>query len=103
MIMNEDGTPRGVADISRIQSDATILMYQYAAAAGNDEAVDAVAEEWVNRLDPDAMGYTSAAALSLLTRNVLAPMLDLFDQLLPDLDFRATLAKCRDDTIEALR
>lgn len=103
MIINSDGTPRGVADVDRIQSDATILMYQYAAAAGNDSAVDAVGVEWVECLDSDSMGYTAAAALSLITRCVLAPILDVLDEVAPQFDFRAKLAEGRDNAIETLR
>ncbi|KZF00884.1 hypothetical protein A2J03_09885 [Rhodococcus sp. EPR-157] len=103
MVVNADGSPRGVADISRIQSDATILMYEMAAAAGDDDAVDAVAIEWTGKLDPDSMGYTSAAALSLLARNVLGPVLEVLDQLAPNLDFRGKLAESRDHARETLQ
>ncbi len=103
MIVNGDGTPRGVADVDRIQADATIMMYEMAAAAGNDAAVDAVAIAWVQRLDSDSMGYVSASALSLLTRNILAPVLDIIDELAPRFDFRAKLAEGRDNAIATLR
>ncbi|MBY3989141.1 hypothetical protein HQO84_16730 [Rhodococcus fascians] len=103
MIVNDDGTPRGVADIDRIQSDATLLMYDMAAAAGDDDAVDAVAIEWTQKLDPDSMGYTSATALSLLARNILGPVLEVLDQLAPHLDFRGKLVESRDQAREALR
>lgn len=103
MIVNDDGTPRGVIDIDKMQADATILMYEMAAAAGDDDAVDAVAVEWVERLDADSMGYVSATALTLLARNVLAPILEVLDELAPALKLRAKLAESRDHAIETLR
>nr|WP_141215419.1 hypothetical protein [Rhodococcus sp. 15-649-1-2] len=103
MIMGEDGTPTGVVDFAEIQSEATILMYAYAAAAGNDDDVDAVALDFMRRHDVDAVGYVNAAALSLIVRCVIAPMLETIDQLAPGLDFRGKLAESRDNAIETLR
>ena len=103
MIVNEDGTPRGMADIDRIQSDATLLMYDMAAAAGDDAAVDAVSIEWIEKLDPDSMGYVSATALALITRNIIAPLIDTLDSAAPQFDFRAKLIESRDHARETLR
>ena len=103
MIVGDDGIPTGVVNFAQIHSEATILMYQYAAAAGNDEAVNAVALELLNRHDTDTVGYVNAAALSLIVRCVIAPMLETIDKLAPNLDFRAKLAESRDDAIETLR
>ncbi|PPJ24150.1 hypothetical protein C5E45_28300 [Nocardia nova] len=101
-VVGKDGAPRGMVDVDRLQSDATLLMYEMAAAAGNDAAVDRIGIEWAARLDPDAMGYTAAGALSLMTRNILAPLLEVLDRALPELKFREKLAECRDDAARTL-
>ncbi|MEH6794021.1 MAG: hypothetical protein V7694_07770 [Rhodococcus sp. (in: high G+C Gram-positive bacteria)] len=103
MIVGDDGIPTGMVDFAEIQSEATILMYAYAAAAGNDDAVDAVALDLMRRNNVDAVGYINAAALSLIVRCVIAPMLETIDKLAPNLDFRGKLAESRDNAIETLR
>lgn len=103
MIVGDDGIPTGMVDFTQIQSEATILMYSYAAAAGSDAAVDAVALDLLNEHDTDTVGYLNAAALSLIVRCVVAPMLETIDKLAPNLDFRAKLAEARDNAIETLR
>ena len=102
MVVGDDGTPRGVVDRDRMQSDATRLMYQLAAVAGDDVETDRVASEWVERLDPDAFGYVAAGALSLMTRNILAPLLEVLDEALPHVEFRAKLAESRDQAAKTL-
>ncbi|MDO3647675.1 hypothetical protein [Nocardia mangyaensis] len=102
MIVNEDGTPRGVVDRDRLESDSTRLMYQLAAAAGDDAETDRIACEWVERLDPDAFGYVAAGALSLMTRCILGPLLEVLDEALPHIKFRAKLAESRDHAEETL-
>lgn len=103
MIVGDDGIPTGMVDFAQIQSEATILIYAYAAAAGDDATVDAVALELLNEHDADTVGYVNAAALSLMVRCVIAPMLETIDRLAPNLDFRAKLAEARDNAIETLR
>ncbi|MEV0435996.1 hypothetical protein [Nocardia sp. NPDC050413] len=102
MVVGDDGLPRGVVDRDRMESDATRLMYQLAAVAGDDAETDRIACEWVERLDPDAFGYVAAGALSLMTRNILAPLLEVLDQALPHIKFRAKLVESRDQAEEAL-
>lgn len=96
MVIGDDGVPRGIVELADLQADATRLMYQMAAAAGDDAEVDRIGVEWSARLDPDAMGYAAAGALSLMTRNILAPLLEVLDEVLPDINFRAKLAESRD-------
>ncbi|MBF6213822.1 hypothetical protein IU487_22660 [Nocardia puris] len=96
MVIGDDGIPRGVVDHAQLTADATRLMYQLAAAAGDNTETDRIAAEWVDRLDPDAFGYTAAGALSLMTRCVLAPLLEVLDAALPHIGFRAKLAESRD-------
>lgn len=76
MIIGSDGVPTGVVEIDKLQADATRLMYALAVTAGDDDATDNVAERWVSDHGPEYFGYLAAAALSLMTRHVLAPVLD---------------------------
>ncbi|RJO80234.1 hypothetical protein D5S18_00325 [Nocardia panacis] len=96
MILGEDGAPKSVVDVARMQADATRLMYQMAAAASDNAELDRIGTEWAAALDPDYFGYVAAGALSLLVRNILAPLLEVLDATAPGHDFRRTLAESRD-------
>lgn len=77
IVTDEDGNAKAFVNVDRLQSDATRLMYAMAVTAGDDDATDKVGADWATQHDPDYFGYLSAAALSLLTRNILAPVLDV--------------------------
>ncbi len=102
MIVGEDGAPSSIVDVERLQSDATILTFQYAAAAGDDAELDRVARAWTATTDPDYFGYLCAAALSLMVRNVLDPTLAFVDAIAPDRDFRGKLREARDNAEKTL-
>lgn len=97
LVTDDDGSPLSIIDVDKMQSDSTRLMYEMAASAGDDAATDAIGIAWAAALHPDQMGYVSAGALSLLTRNVLAPLLDVLDEVMPKAQFRAKLAEARDN------
>jgi len=99
-IVGDDGLPIAHIDIDRLQSDATMLMYEMAATAGDDAATDAVGARWAARHDPDYFGYLAAAALSLTTRNILAPTLDVAAEL--GVDLRPGLRRACDDALRDL-
>ncbi|WP_433681931.1 hypothetical protein [Nocardia sp. CA-119907] len=98
MVVGDDGIPRGVVDLAELQSAATILMYQYAAAAGDDDAIDTVSIEWLAKVDMDAAGYISAMALPMMAKNIIAPMLEVLGTMSPELEasLRSKLAESRD-------
>lgn len=75
-IVDEHGAPLGHVDMHKLIDDARRLMLDLAETAGDDDATDRVAERWVAALDPQYYSYVSTAALSLLVRNVLGPVLD---------------------------
>ncbi|CAN5754497.1 hypothetical protein BH09ACT7_BH09ACT7_32460 [soil metagenome] len=75
-IVGDDGLPIAHIDIDKLTSDATLLMYEMAATAGDDAATDQVAIKWAGSHDPNHFGYLCASALSLMTRHILAPTLD---------------------------
>ncbi|MEU2035157.1 hypothetical protein [Nocardia amamiensis] len=104
MIVGEDGLPRSVVDLASMQAHATRLMYQMSAAAGDNDALDRIGTEWAGALDPDFFGYVAAGALSLMARNVLAPLLEVLDTLSPSLgaDLRAKLIESRDHAEQTL-
>ncbi|UQE74699.1 hypothetical protein MYK68_18620 [Gordonia sp. PP30] len=75
-VVDDQGMPLAHVDLDRLQADATVLMYDMASTAGDDASTDAVAAHWSGKHDPDYFGYLCAAALSLMTRCVLASTLD---------------------------
>lgn len=99
-ISDEQGVPIGHIDVDKLQSDATLLMYDMAASAGDDAATDRVAEKWVGRTDPQYFGYLSSAALSLLTRCILGPTLDACEA--AGIRLRAGLIDARDNAHRTL-
>ncbi|QSM00085.1 hypothetical protein SEA_CASHLINE_46 [Gordonia phage Cashline] len=76
LVVDETGALTSVVDIEQLQADATRLMYAFAATAGDDEETDRVATKWASEHDPEYFGYLAAAALSFMTRLILAPTLD---------------------------
>lgn len=85
IIVGDDGLPLAHIDFDRLQADATMLMYEMAATAGDDDATDVIGAKWAMTNEPDYFGYLSAAALSLMVRNILAPTLDVAKELGVDL------------------
>lgn len=100
IIIGDDGLPIGHIDIDRLQADATCLMYEMAASAGDDTATDQVGAKWATTNEPDYFGYLSAAALSLMVRNILAPTLDVAKEL--GVDLRPGLKKSCADALRDL-
>lgn len=94
IIVGDDGMPIAHINFDRLTSDATLLMYEMAASAGDNDATDQVGAKWASTNDPDYFGYLCAAALSLMVRNVLAPTLDVADQL--GVDLRTGLQRAND-------
>jgi hypothetical protein len=72
-IVDNNGLPVAHIDLEQLTHDATLLTYELAATAGDDPATDQVAERWAQRPD---FTYLTAAALTLMTKNILGPTLD---------------------------
>ncbi|MGV9331060.1 hypothetical protein [Nocardia sp. NPDC003726] len=102
LLLGEDGMPRGVVDVAELQSKATILMYALAAAAGDHEAVERVCEQYLETVDPDICGFVAAAALSLSTHNVVAPLLDVIETAMPELNIRDKLRESHEHAVQTL-
>lgn len=98
-IVAADGTPVGHVDFDKLTTDATLFMYALAETAGDDDATDKVAAEWVGRMEPTTYGYVAAGALSLLVRHILGPTLDACDAVGLELrkGLRAAAADARRD------
>lgn len=60
IIIGDDGLPIAHINFDQLHTDATLLMYELAATAGNDQATDEVATRWATKLEPDYMGYVAA-------------------------------------------
>lgn len=100
IIVDGDGLPVGHIDFDRLQSDATRLMYEMAASAGDDDATDRVGAKWAGTHDPDYFGYLCSAALSLMVRYILAPTLDVAAEI--GVDLRPGLKKACDAALRDL-
>lgn len=81
MIVDGDGIPSGVVDIPELQAAATVLMLKFAVAAEDREALVRLAHDWPKTVDSVTAGFTAAAALSAMTENVVAPLLQVVDTL----------------------
>lgn len=79
-IVDDDGQPIGRVNFDDLETNATLLMYAFADSAGDDDKTDAVAAEWLDRIGVDDFGYVAASALSLMTRHVLATVLDIVER-----------------------
>lgn len=99
-VVGADGLPIAHIDVDKLTTDASRLMFELAATAGDDDATDRVGEKWVASHDPAYYGYLCAAALSLMTRNVLAPCLEAAAAV--GLDLRAGLRKCATESLQEL-
>jgi hypothetical protein len=102
MIVGDDGEPLAVVDSAKLSADATRLMYEMSAAAGDDAELDRIGTEWANEMHPDYFGYVCAGALSLMARCVLDPLLQVLDEVMPNAGFRAKLAESRDNAEDTL-
>lgn len=67
-------------DVEKLQEDATLLMWAFANAAGDDAKVDAVSVEWLNRIGPDDFGLVAAGALALTARHITGPFLEFAER-----------------------
>lgn len=100
IIVGDDGLPIAHIDFDKLQSDATMYMYEIAASAGDDDATDRVGAKWAASNSGDYFGYLSAAALSLMVRNILAPTLDVAAEL--GVDLRPALKRSCEDAVRDL-
>ncbi|WP_328410338.1 hypothetical protein [Nocardia sp. NBC_00403] len=96
MTFGADGAPLGVVDLTEIQCRSTILMYQLAAVAGDNKELNRLVAAWLESVDADNAGLISATTLSLMVRNVVAPLLDVLATVAPEIDLRAKLRESRD-------
>lgn len=96
MIVNEDGSPRGMVKRDLVLSDAVRLMYALGATAGDDAETDRVAAESLARIGVESFGYVAAAALTMTVKNVVGPLLEVLAEVAPGVDFRAKLSEVRD-------
>ncbi|WML64759.1 hypothetical protein [Rhodococcus sp. AH-ZY2] len=91
MIVDDDGQPRSVVDIDRMQSDSIELAYEMAMHCGDEDALDAISSKWLDRVGVEGFGYVTAGALRMMTHFILDPTLQTVDQLAPQLRFRDKL------------
>ena len=80
IIVDANGMPIGHMNIDQMHADACRLVYELAVTAGDDDATDTVSERWLTTTrDLDYFGYLTAAALPMMVRDILGPILDACD------------------------
>lgn len=78
VLVDDDGNPVGVVDGAQLGRDATKFAFELASVAGDDAAMQAVAERWAGHAGtPRAYGYLCAAALASMGKSVLPALLDI--------------------------
>lgn len=107
LIVDENGVPSGSADLDQIQTAATILGFDLAAASDCPADVDRLLEAALAEHGPKGIGYVLGAALRHVVVNVLAPVLEVTDELHKvgalSHDLRDGLADAAFNAREALR
>lgn len=81
LIVGDDGLPSGVLDLSRFEGDATLLAFRLAVASDDASAVSDVLSDALESQGVETFGHLAAAALRVLTENVVAPLLEVTDAL----------------------
>lgn len=78
-VTDEAGLPLGMVNMDQVQADGTAMSYALAAAAGDRDELDRVADEWLERVGSSGFGYVAAVAARQLAEGVVAPLLDVLD------------------------
>ena len=91
LLLDDDGSPLGIIDTGKMQSDAIEMAYEMAVHCGDEDALDAVSSKWLDRVGPEGFGYVAAAALRMMTHYILDPTLQAVDLLAPEMKFRDRL------------
>ncbi|QAY62902.1 hypothetical protein ET495_06190 [Xylanimonas allomyrinae] len=81
LVTDTAGLPIAFVDVDTVQSQAIRLAYDMAEACHDPDALDTVAARHLTEAGTDAFGYVAAAALRMLARHVLDPVLDVTDAL----------------------
>ncbi len=97
MIVDDDGTPRAMIDLDKIQADSIALAFDMARVCGDPDALDAVSGKWLDTVDPETFGYLCTGALRVLAHNILDPTLQVLDAVAPNTGMRARLTTIADE------
>lgn len=91
IVVDDDGSPIGMFDKDQIDTDAVKFAFELAAACADEHEVDRVVTKTIDKVGVDGFGYVAAAALSIMTKEILAPTLVVTDKV--GIDLRTMLAK----------
>ncbi|MGW6659368.1 hypothetical protein [Rhodococcus sp. NPDC055024] len=80
MIVDDDGMPSAVIDMDMVTNAAVRLMYDMAANSGDEGALSKVSAQYLDEVGTELFGYTCAAALKMMTANILEPTLETCDR-----------------------
>lgn len=90
MVVDDDGSPIGLFDKDMIDTDGVRFAFELAAACADESVVDQVVSETITRVGVDGFGYVATAALGIMTKQILAPTLQVTDAV--GIDLRTMLA-----------
>lgn len=91
LVTDENGIPVSFFDKDQIDTDGVRFAFELAAACADENAVDQVVTKTIDRVGVDGFGYIAAAALSIMTKEILAPTLQVTDAV--GVDLRTMLGK----------
>lgn len=88
IVTDEAGAPVGVVDVEQVRAAGQIVAYAVAAVAEDENAVDSVSTEWVQVFEPTELPFVLAAALSIMAKMVVGPLVTIAEDRAPELRVR---------------
>lgn len=79
IITDSDGNPQGAAVLEEIQAQAIRLAFDMAAHCDNPHEMDEITKGHITEAGVEGFGYVAAAALKILARDLLQPVLECTD------------------------
>lgn len=77
LIVDDHGSPIGMADMDQITTDGTKLAFALAACCDDPAAMDRVQAQTLARVGTGTFGYVAACAVRILAAEILSPTLDV--------------------------
>lgn len=93
ILLDANGMPTGVVDFASLKAAAEHFAYSLAAVAGDIDAVGRIGDEVSADLPSGCGEYVAAAALVVLTQQVIAPLITIAETYRPELDVRANMTE----------
>lgn len=79
IITDQNGSPEGAVILEEIQAQAVRLAFDMAANCADPKALDEIASRHIEETGVEGFGYVAAAALMILARDLMQPILECTD------------------------